>query len=117
LFDVVLEDAKIVRLKSCDQSVVRIGDRDVQESEVHIHVQELAGLEGYSGRVLPHVIFFGIVFLGIIFLGFFTLGLVFGLVFIGGGLRSRGEDGLNGKQTYNQDDAEGKNQDPRYAKS
>jgi len=112
LLDVVLEDAKIVRLESRDQAVIRISDGDVQKREIHIHVQELAGLEGDAGRILSHVIFFGVVLLGIVFFAFFL-----GLVLIGGRLCNGGEYSLQSKQTYNQQDTEGKSQNPRFAKS
>ncbi len=46
LFGVVFKDPEVVGLETGDQSIVRIGDGDVDQRDIYVGVQHFAGLDG-----------------------------------------------------------------------
>src|ERR1700741_1244865 len=45
LFDVVFEDPEIAGFETSNKTILRAGDRDVDECELHVHTERLAGLD------------------------------------------------------------------------
>ncbi len=103
LLDVVLEDAEVVLLETGDQAIVRVGDGNVDEREVHVHVNLASGFERRARGVFLYVIL-----LDLVLFRFFALGIVFGFVFVrrGRGLSQGGEGSLRSKKANHQQDAE-----------
>ncbi len=95
LLDVVFVDAKIVGFEAGDQAVVGVGDSHVDEGEVDIKFDGLAGLERRTHGIFPHVTYVDL-------LHFPLWRSVFRLGFFGRRLSGGGKCGLQRQQANEQ---------------
>ena len=56
LLDAVFEDAEVIGLETCNKAVLRVGDGNVDQRQVHIDMDGLAWLNELARCVMLHVV-------------------------------------------------------------